>query len=109
MSYKTVDYEESFIDFEDGICFLGYAMNYAIYEYDMERFIEDIEDYVDRLGYACVCSFTYKFNTQIVLVCFHCDEWEDEFLLTYFTKIIHHIEDIFVKDGYYGLELEKLN
>ena len=36
MSYKIEDYEESFIDFEDGICFLGYAMNYAIYEYDEE-------------------------------------------------------------------------
>ena len=36
-------------------------------------------------------------------------DYEDEFLLTYFTKIIHHIEDIFVKDRYYSLELKKLN
>ena len=30
MSYKIVDYEESFIDFEDGICFLGYAIKRQI-------------------------------------------------------------------------------
>lgn len=109
MSYKIVDTDKSSININcDDKATFRYVMDYAILEKDMERFIVDIEGYVHRLGYVCVCSFTYTDEHQVVLITVYNKVYDDEKITAVFNKTIEHIEKIFVEDGYYGLEVEQI-
>ena len=81
---------------------LSFNLAYSIYKGDKKRFEQDIQDYVEGLGYSCTCELTdlnYDSYSRVEIR-INCND-DKENLTHLLSDLDFNINQIFLKNDYY--------
>ena len=81
---------------------MSFDLSYSIYKKDKKRFEKDIRNYVEKLGYECICELTdYNYNSYSrVEIRINCNN-DKENLKHLLSDLDFGINVIFLKNDYY--------
>ena len=86
---------------------LSFDLSYSIYKKDKKRFEKDIQNYVEKLGYECICELTglnYNSYSQVEIR-INCND-DKENLTPLLSDLDFGINVIFLMNDYYFLSEE---